>query len=169
MCWIVLPLIAAAAIAADVRAVAALNVGVTVEVVVHVDIDIAASPTGTPAPATTAPGGADSHTDAKRDRACRDHSTGGIRRIVNRRVGIIRVAINNLWVVGRHIHYLWTGLFDDNDALAFHHPGLYGLLLVGLQGSLSLCFRAHSLYGIHHIGLLCEESVAKICGPLNVI
>ena len=52
---VVLPLITATPVTANVASVATLDVGVAIEIVVVVDIYIATTPTCTPTP-TTAPG-----------------------------------------------------------------------------------------------------------------
>jgi hypothetical protein len=108
MRWIVTPLVAAAAIATDIGAVAALDIGVAVEIVIHVDVDVTAAPTTAPAPAA-APGRAHRDTDAEGYSArCYNCSGSVVRRVVDRRIGISRRAVDDSGVIGRHIHHFWT-------------------------------------------------------------
>jgi len=60
-------------------------------------------------------------------------------------------------------------LFDHNDLLARNSLGLNVHLLVVLQRSSALSFSSHALNRIHDISLLCQEDVAQIGGPLNVL
>jgi hypothetical protein len=55
---------------------------------------------------------------------------------------------------------LRIGLFDYDHLLALDNFGFHLLLLVRLQIAVVLGFLAHALHGIHHIGLLRQESVA---------
>jgi len=98
MRWIVIPLVAAAAIAADVGAVAALNVGVAVEVVIHVDVNITMTPAASPAP-TAAPGRAHRDTDAERYGACCYNPSSCVGWIVDRRIGVSRGTVDDGRVV----------------------------------------------------------------------
>jgi len=165
---IVLPFVVPASIAADVRTVTAADVGIAVEVVVPVDVHVTASPTTAPAP-TAAPRGAHGHTNPERDGACGYHPARGVRRVVNRWIGIRRRAIDVHRIIGGYVDHLGTRLFNYDYLLALYNLGLHFLLLVGRESTFVLCFMAHSLYGIHYVGLLREKRIAKICGPLNVV
>jgi hypothetical protein len=94
----VLPRVATAAIAADVRAVTTANVGVAIEIVISVDVNVAAAPTAAPAPAAT-PGRTHRQAYAERDRARRNDAASRIRWVINGGVRINRRAINNGGVV----------------------------------------------------------------------
>jgi len=60
-------------------------------------------------------------------------------------------------------------LFDHDHTLILDHPRLYLLLLSRFQIAVVVSLFAHALHGIHHIALLRQESVAQICGPLNIV
>jgi hypothetical protein len=60
-------------------------------------------------------------------------------------------------------------LLDHNHALVLNRFGLDLLLLCGFQIAFFLRLFSHALHSLHHIGLLGQEGVAEIGGPLNVI
>ena len=132
MARIVLPLVAAASVAADVvDAVAAADVRVAVEVVVHVYVDVIAAPTAAPAPTASAPCSAHSDANSERYGARRYNCSGPvIGRVVDRRIWIDRRAVDILRAIRRHIHNFRTGLFDDDYLFALDRPRLDCLLLV---------------------------------------
>ena len=78
-------------------------------------------------------------------------------RIIRRNVGVLRIN----WLNDDH-------LFGRSAALRWNGPGFDYLLRVGFQSTLSLRFHSHPLHRIHHIGLLGDECVPQVCGPLNV-
>jgi hypothetical protein len=60
-------------------------------------------------------------------------------------------------------------LFDDDRALVFDDLCLYFLLLTRLQIAGSLSLLAHTLNGIHHIGLLRQKRITEISCPLDIV
>ena len=165
MSWVVLPLITTLYV---VHTIATADVGIAVEIVVSVDVDIAASPTAAPTPAA-APGSADRHAHSERDRAGSNHCAGRVCRIVNWWIRINWRTVDVHRVVRRHVDYLRVRLFDHNDLLALNHLRFDFLLLIRLQRTFALGFRAHALDGIHHVFLLSEKGVTQIGSPLNVV
>jgi len=63
---------------------------------------------------------------------------------------------------------LRVGRLNDDYLLAFDRLDLDFLLLAGLQFSAVLGFLPHALHSIHHFGLLLEDGIAQILGPLEV-
>jgi hypothetical protein len=139
---------------------------VTHEIIAVVDIDAVAAPATTPAPAAT-PKRSHHDSDAKRDRDAGSIVTP--RRIVNRRIGINGRPVDDDRIVRRYVHHLRIGLFDHDDAFVFYDLGFHRLLLSGLQSALVLRLLAHSLNGIHDVGLLRKEGITQIGRPLNVV
>jgi len=60
-------------------------------------------------------------------------------------------------------------LLNDDNFLALDNLGFHFLLLGGFQVAILVGLLAHALYCIHHIVLLSEKCIAKICGPLDVV
>jgi hypothetical protein len=115
------------------------------------------------------PRGADRQADAERDRAGRDDGARRNRRIVDRRVGVDRRAVDDYRVVGRNIDDLRVRRLDDDDRLLLDDLRLDRLLLGRLERPGPLGLLAHPLDGIHDVGLLREERVAEFGGPLDVV
>ena len=111
-----------------VDAIAAADIRVAIEVVIHVDVDVTAAPAATPTPAA-APRSAHGPTNTERDRT-RSDDCARRWRIVDRRIGIRRRAINNSRIVGRHVNHFRVCLLDHNHLLAFDRLHLDFLLLV---------------------------------------
>ena len=108
MRWIVIPV--AAVPVATVVAVVVIHIPV-----VHVDVDAAVAPSRAVAPAAAAPERAhrDAHAEPDRD-TCRVVADG---RVVDRRIGINRRAVDDDGVIGRDVNHLRIGLLDDDDFL----------------------------------------------------
>jgi hypothetical protein len=124
------------------------------------------APPAAPAP-TAAPERSHHHTNAEGGR-----DTGRVVvswKIVNRWIRIDRWTVNNDGIVRRHINNLRVGLLTHDYALAFDDLGFYYLLLGGFQTALILGLLAHALHRIHDIALLCQERVAQIASPPNVV
>jgi hypothetical protein len=64
---------------------------------------------------------------------------------------------------------LRIGLLDHDDRLAFHNLRFHFLLLSGFQVACVLRLRAHTLNGIHDVGLLRQKRIAQIGGPLQIL
>jgi hypothetical protein len=153
--------------ASNVVAVATADIRIAIEIVVVIDVDvIVAAPAAAPTPAA-APERPHHHANAKRNR----YSCGIVSRrwIINRRVGIDRRAVHDDGIIRRDINDLWISLFDHDHTLALDDFGFHLLLLGRFQIAGVLGFLAHALHGIHHITLLCQERVAQIRGPLNIV
>src|SRR5262245_55643325 len=131
MAGIVLPLVAATPVAADVGSVAAADVRVAVEVVVHVYVNLTGAPTAAPRHAASAPRRGHGGANSKRSGARRYNCSGPVvGRVVDRRIWIDRWAVDVLRAVGRDVHNFGTRLFDNDYLLALDCSGLNGLLLV---------------------------------------
>ena len=167
MLRIVLP---TAAATASIHAVAAADVRVAVEVVVDVYVDvIVAAPPAVITP-TTMPSRSHRHTDTEGNGHSGHVSTRWRRWwIDNRRIGINGWAVDHGRVISRHINDLWIGLLNDNDLLGLDNFCFHLLLLSGFQIARVLGLFPHALNGIHHVTLLCQESIAQVGDPLNVI
>ena len=139
---------------------------IPIEIVVDVYVDVTATPTAAPAPAT-GPKRSHRHSEAEGNRRHADAIVWGI---VNRWIRIVKRRTPHYHgIVGRHIHHLRIGLFDDNHALALDDSRFHLLLFGRLQSAFVLGLLAHALHRIHNIALLRQEGVAQIDGPLNVV
>jgi len=142
----------------DVGTVASAHVGISIEIVIVVYVDVVvATPSAVIAPAPR-PHCSHGYSDAERNCHSRSVVTRG--RIRNGRIGVRGRTIYYSGVIARNINDLRIGLLDYNHLLVLHHLRLYLHLLVRLQVSLILCFRAHALDGIHYIRLLRQESIS---------
>ncbi len=153
--------------AANIVAVAPTNIRVAVKIVVVVYVDVVvAAPAAAPAPAT-APERPHHHANAERNR----YSRGIVSRwgIVDGWVGINWRTVDHDRIIRRDIHDLRIRLFHDDYAFVLDNPGFDLLLLGGFQIAGVLCLLAHTLDGIHHIGLLRQECIAQIRRPLNIV
>jgi hypothetical protein len=64
---------------------------------------------------------------------------------------------------------LGARLLNNDHLFALHGLRFNFHLFVRFQIALFLGLFAHALHRIHHVALLCQESVAEIGGPLNII
>jgi hypothetical protein len=134
-------------------------------VVIYIYI-VVTSPSAVAAPAATP---CSSHGYANAER--KSHSGGIIASwgIVNGWIGINGGAVCHYRVIAGNVDYLGIGLLDYDHLFIFHHLGFYLHLLAGFQVALLLGLRAHALHGIHHVGLLGQNSISKIRRPLDII
>jgi hypothetical protein len=114
--------------AIDIVAVATTDVRVPVEIIVVIDVDVVATPAAPPPPAA-APKCSHHHTNAERD--CHSRSVVPVRRIVDWRIGIDRIAPDNNRIIRRYIHDLRVGLVDHNHRFALDDLCLDFLLFGG--------------------------------------
>jgi hypothetical protein len=145
-----------------------LSIGVVHEriVVIYVYVVVSAPPAvATPSAASPSRPNRQPNTEGY-SRAC-DISARG--RIVDRRIWIYGRAVNNRGIVTGHVHNIRFALLDDDHLLALDYLGFHLHLLVGFQIPSALCLGAHPLYGVHHGGLLCQNGISEVCGPLDVV
>jgi hypothetical protein len=169
MLSIVLPVAAATATAAGllggaVTRVLPVAVFNKIIIVIYVDV-VVSSPTAVAAP-TSAHRGA--HGYAHAERKCHSGCVIPSRRIVDGWIGIGSGAVNHYGVIAGNVDNLRIGLFDHDHLLVFHHLGFNFHLLCGFQIPLLLGLRPHALHSIHNIGLLGQNSIAKVSRPLDV-
>jgi hypothetical protein len=127
---------------------------------------IVAAPSAITAP-SAAPSRAYRHTNTEGN----GHAGGVIARrwVVDRRVRIYRRAVNNRGIITGNIDNVRFGLLYYDYLLALDYSSFNRHLLVGLQIPRALRLGAHPLYGVHHVGLLCQNGVTKVCRPLDVV
>jgi hypothetical protein len=138
---------------------------VPIEIVVHIDVDVVAAAPAAAAARAAPDRRAHHHAEAERH----ERGAGWVGRVVNRWIRINGRAIDDRRTVGRHVDHFGVRRLHDDDRLLLDDLRLDLLLLVGFEGALVLGFLPHPLNGVHDVALLCEEGVAEIGRPLNVI
>src|SRR5271155_1597023 len=133
-----------------------------------VDEDSPAEPIGSPSPATPSPSApsAEIQTDIDSWEKPKTHIDARIkdRRIKppNRRAPYIHR------IVVRNVEDTWICRFDGDRALPVLVLRINCQLRRRVQGPFRLGFCTHALHRLHHLGLLGEKGIAKLCGPADV-
>ncbi len=167
MLRIVLPVVSTV----DVVSVPAIDVGIPVgivdEVIVVVDRNVVvATPAGMVSPAS-APSRPHRYANAEAYGCAGEISPHW--RIGDRGIRVNRRAVDYHRVIAGNVYHLRVGLLNHNYGLILHYLRFHGLLLGGLQVTRALGLRAHALHCVHHITLLCQEGIAQVRSPLDVL
>jgi hypothetical protein len=136
-------------------------VHIDVVVPVHVDVDVVRVPVEA-APQRVGNGHTGAECEAGRETG-RNRIAGRRRHIHGRVGGIGPCAVDDSWVICRHIHDLWIGRHDLNRALLDHDF----LLRARLQIACCLRLFAQALHGVHHIVRLAEKGRAELRDPVG--
>jgi hypothetical protein len=133
---------------------------------VVIDHNVMAAPAGLPAPAApTAPAATKiySHRDAETETEVSARVIPACIWIVQRRPPDV------CGIVIRQVHHLRIGGLDRDDGLSGVVRSDDSLLARRRQFPRMLRLQPHSLYGVHHVALLTQERVPKICRPRDVL
>src|SRR5215469_1531238 len=135
------------------------------EIVAVIDVDAAAAPSASVAPATAHPR---THHESETERD--ERRSRRVVRVVDRRIRVDRRTVDHHRVVRRNVDDLRIRLLDDDHLLAtLDGLRLDLLLLIRFQSAFCRGLLAHPLHRVHDVLLLCEECVAEIRRPLNVV
>lgn len=131
-------------------------------VAIYIDINVTRSPTETPIEGAGA-------VDTRSVKETRDKNASRSRVVVRvRRVtGPHPAAVNDGWVVVRHVNDVWCGRFDEYGLVA--GLGAHDLLLIAFQVAGIACPAPQNLDGVHDLVFLIEESFAHGLGMVQIL